>query len=338
VAKSNAAAQTAARALDFTVTVAIASRNRRVIALHSMLRAQRRQDGVLFLMRFFTLVRLACFLFLAAPSALVAQASGVPFSAVADSARLAAAADARIVYGSAPSQFAELRLPSGSGPHPVVFLLHGGCWLNAYGVDHVAGIAESLRQRGFAVFAAEYRRVGDAGAGVPGTFDDVRAAFDTLRAIAPRRGIDLDRVILMGHSAGGQLALWLASEPGVRVKAVMGLAAITDLAAFAAPSGCGSAVPRLLGGSASDGDQLTVARYASASPVTRAGPFPGTRVALVTAENDRVVQRTQADTYVARFPRASVIRLAGGHFDLVAPWTVAWELILSRVLTLANSP
>jgi len=272
----------------------------------------------------------------AAPSALSAQAGGVPFSAVADSARLAPAADARILYGGAPSQFAELRMPSGAGPHPVVFLLHGGCWLNAYGVDHVAGVAESLRSRGFAVFAAEYRRVGEAGAGVPGTFDDVRAAFDTLKAVAPRREIDLSRVILMGHSAGGQLALWLASEPDVRVKAVIGLAAVTDLAAFAAPSGCGSAVPRLLGGSVTDGDQLTVARYASAAPVTRAGPPQGTRVALVTAENDRVVQSTQADAYIARFPNASVIRVAGGHFDLVAPWSAAWRRVVELVAELAK--
>lgn len=273
---------------------------------------------------------------LAATTIASAQSRELPFSVVADSARLAPTADARFIYGSAPSQFAELRTPTGAGPHPVVFLLHGGCWLNAYGVDHVAGIAESLRQRGVAVFAAEYRRVGDAGAGVPGTFDDVRAAFDTLRAIAPRRGIDLSRVILMGHSAGGQLALWLASEPGVRVKAVISLAAVTDLVAFAAPSGCGSAVPRLLGGSASDGDEVTVARYTSASPISRAAPYPGTRVTLVTAENDRVVQRTQAEAYIARFPNTSVIHVAGGHFDLVAPWSSAWRRVVELVAELAK--
>ncbi len=259
-------------------------------------------------------------------SSLSAQA-GVPFSAVADSARQAPAAELRISYGSAASQFAELRLPQGPGPHPVVFLLHGGCWLRAYGVDHVAGIAESLRRDGFAVFAAEYRRVGEEGAGAPGTFDDVRVAFDSLRAIAPRYEMDTSRVMAIGHSAGGQLALWLASEPGVRLRAVVALAAVTDLAAFAAPSGCGSAVPRLIGGAPDAPDAELVARYASYSPARRSGASAHTSVLLVTADDDRVVPRAQAEAYLARFSAARELRVPGGHFDLVAPWTEAWAQI-----------
>ena len=263
-------------------------------------------------------------------SSLAAQA-GVPFSAVADSARLAPAAELRISYGSAASQFAELRLPQGPGPHPVVFLLHGGCWLRAYGVDHVAGIAESLRRDGFAVFAAEYRRVGEEGAGAPGTFDDVRVAFDSLQALAPRHSLDAERVILMGHSAGGQLALWLASEPGLRPRAVIALAAVTDLAAFAAPSGCGSAVPRLMGAAPNPDDAEVAARYAAASPALRAGPAEGTAVVLVTAEDDRTVPRAQAEAYLARFPAARELRVPGAHFDLVAPWTEAWARVLAAL-------
>lgn len=260
-----------------------------------------------------------------------AQNAGVPFSAVADSARRAPAADLRVAYGSAASQFAELRLPRGAGPHPVVFLIHGGCWLSAYGVDHVAGIAESLRSRGFAVFAAEYRRVGETGAGVPGTFDDIRAAYDSMRALAPTRGLDLSRTTLAGHSAGGQLALWLASEPGVRVQGVVALAAVTDLAAFAAPSGCGAAVPRLMGGAATSDDAAVRRRYAAASPVTRSGAAPGTRVLLVTADGDRVVPQSQADAYRRRFPAAESLRVPGGHFDLVAAWSPAWTQVLRAI-------
>lgn len=269
-----------------------------------------------------------------APTRIFAQGAGVPFSAVADSARLAPAADLRIAYGTAASQSIEVRLPRGVGPHPVVFLLHGGCWLNAYGVDHVGGIAESLRGRGFAVFAVEYRRVGDVGAGVPGTFNDVRAAYDSVRAAAPRLALDSTRVLVMGHSAGGQLALWLASEPGVRVRAVIALAAVTDLAAFAAPSGCGSAVPRLMGGTAA----ADVARYAAASPLTRAAAPTGTRVLLVTAEADRVVPLMQAEAYAARFPTAQILRVPGGHFDLVAPWTTAWSRVLALTWEAAGLP
>lgn len=270
------------------------------------------------------------------PTTAHAQGAGVPFSAVADSARLAPPADLRITYGSAPSQFAELRLPRGAGPHPVVFLLHGGCWLNAYGVDHVAGIAESLRGQGFAVFAVEYRRVGEAGAGVPGTFDDVRAAYDSLRALAPRHGLDTSRALLMGHSAGGHLALWLASEPGVRVRGVIALAAVTDLAAFATPSGCGSAVPRLMGGAPESSDAGSIGRYAAASPIMRAGPPPGTRVLMVTGDVDRVVPRTQVEGYLARFPDAQALRVLGGHFDLVAPWTPAWSRIVAMTAELSR--
>lgn len=265
-----------------------------------------------------------------------AQSGGVPFAAVADSARRAPTADLRVAYGPAPSQFAELRVPRGSGPHPVVFLLHGGCWLRAYGVDHVAGIAESLRQAGIAVFAPEYRRVGEDGAGVPGTFDDVRAAYDSLRAVAPRYDLDTTRVLAMGHSAGSHLALWLASEPGVRLRGVIALAAITDLAAYAAPSGCGSAVSGLMGGARDANDEQSIVRYAVASPVTRAGPMRGTRVVLVTAEQDRVVPRTQAEAYIARFSPAADLRVPGGHFDLVAPWTPAWSRILALALDLAR--
>lgn len=279
----------------------------------------------------------ACLALAAIPArALISQEGAVPFREVADSARRAPAADHRIVYGAAASQFAELRVPRGSGPHPVVFLLHGGCWLDAYGVDHVAGIAESLRRNGFAVFAAEYRRVGEEGAGAPGTFDDVRVAFDSLRAIAPRYAMDTSRVMAIGHSAGGQLALWLASEPGVRLRAVVALAAVTDLAAFAAPSGCGSAVPRLMGGAPDAPDAEIVARYAPYSPALRSGASARTSVLLVTADDDRVVPRAQAEAYLARFSAARELRVPGGHFDLVAPWTEAWAQIFAMLRAISR--
>lgn len=267
--------------------------------------------------------------------AMAAEVSAqVPFTAVADSARVAPAAEQRIPYGSAPQQFAELRMPRGAGPHPVVFLVHGGCWLNQYGVDHVAGAAESLRAAGVAVFAVEYRRVGDAGAGDPGTFDDIRAAFATLRGIAPQHQLDLERVALMGHSAGGHLALWLAAEPDVRVRGVVSLAGVTDLAAFATPSGCGSAVARLLGGSPAAEPAL----YAALSPATRPAPPAGTRVLLIAAADDRIVPASQAATYAKAIPSARVETVPGGHFDLVAAWTPAWSRVLTLTTELLQPP
>lgn len=266
----------------------------------------------------------------AAASSAGGQTAGVPYSEVADSARRAPAADLRIPYGNASSQFAELRLPRSAGPHPVVMLIHGGCWLNAYGLDHVAGIAESMRQNGIAVYSVEYRRVGDVGAGVPGTFHDIRTAFDSLRALAPRHALDLSRVVLMGHSAGGHLALWLGSEPSVRVHGIVALAGVTDLAAFATPTGCGSAVLRLMGGSAIERS----AEYAAAAPISRALPPTDTRVVLFTADGDRIVPTAQSVAYAARSGGTRVVRVPGGHFDLVAPWTAAWTSTLTVTIEL----
>lgn len=249
----------------------------------------------------------------------------IPYSAVADSSTLAPPPDARLTYGSAPDQFAELRLPRGAGPHPIVMLIHGGCWRAQYSAAHVAAAAEALRQAGFATWVVEYRRVGNDGGGEPGTFDDIRAAYAVLQSAGGVRGLDLSRIALMGHSAGGQLALWLGAEPNVRVRAVIGLAAITDLAAFAQPAGCGSAVSQLLGGTADE----RAAVYAARAPVTRTAV--AAPVHLFVAREDRVVPRTQQEAFSARFPATVVHEVTGGHFDLVAPWSDAWRAVLAAV-------
>lgn len=259
------------------------------------------------------------------PATMDAQVS---FNAVADSAKLAPPADARITYGSAPQQFAELRVPSGRGPHPVVMLIHGGCWRAAYDVAHVAGLAEALRREGFATWTIEYRRVGDEGGGDPGTFDDIRAAYDALIMQAKAHDLDPKRVILAGHSAGGHLALWLAAEPAVKARGVVSLAGITDLAAFAAPTGCGSAVPLLLGGSVADRADA----YAFRSPVSRA--TPAMPMTLIVAQDDHTVPQSQSSAYVARFPSATVVTVPGGHFDLVAPWSAAFPAFVQAVRAL----
>jgi acetyl esterase/lipase len=160
-----------------------------------------------------------------------------------------------VAYGPAPSQVAELYLPVGTDPCPVVVMIHGGLWTVLYDRAHTLQLARDLADRGYAVWNIEYRRIGEDGGGWPGTFDDVATAIDALADLAAGRApqgemavsvardrLDLGRVITMGHSAGGHLALWAAARPGlpagspgsqprVPVSAAISLAGITDLAA-----------------------------------------------------------------------------------------------------------
>jgi len=123
-----------------------------------------------------------------------------------------AQADARIAYGPDPLQFGELWLPKSpraSASHPVVVLIHGGCWQASLpGLELMDYMAADLQEQGYAVWNLEYRRIGGPGGGYPGTFQDVAAGVDHLRSIATRHRLDLRRVALSGHSAGGHLALW----------------------------------------------------------------------------------------------------------------------------------
>jgi acetyl esterase/lipase len=127
----------------------------------------------------------------------------------------------RIAYGTGALQFGELRVPAGRGPHPVVIIIHGGCWIaklgklddRAVGLDLVRPIAADLAANGFATWNIEYRRLGNEGGGWPGTFQDIAAGADQLRQIAAKNQLDLRRVVAIGHSAGGHFALWLAARP-----------------------------------------------------------------------------------------------------------------------------
>jgi acetyl esterase/lipase len=179
----------------------------------------------------------------------------------------------------------------------------------------------------------EYRRLGDDGGGWPGTFDDVAAATDFVRDLARAEpAVDTSRVILAGHSAGGQLALWAASRrqrPGARPAGVVTLAAITDLAAYGAASGsCNASVTPLLGGRPSEVPE----RYRAVNPLDR---LPvGVPIRLVHGDRDEIVPIDQSTTFAARGKAAgddvNVTTITGaGHFDLIAPRTSAWPSVLA---------
>lgn len=238
----------------------------------------------------------------------------------------------RIAYGNAPQQFGELRLPKGAGPFPVIVLVHGGCWMAAFDYVYMTHLAAWLAERGVATWTIEFRRVGDAGGGWPGTFLDVAHATDALRKMAQTSPLDTQRVFAAGHSAGGQLALWLASrarlpaeselylQNPLPIRGVLGLAAITDLAQYrnGPPDSCHASVDQLLGGSPEKFSQ----RYAQTSPQQRL-PL-GIPQVFLQGENDPIVAPASVRAYVEAAKkagdRAVLLTLPqAGHFEASLP-------------------
>src|SRR5205085_5593329 len=129
-------------------------------------------------------------------------------------------ATARIAYGTDPRQVGDLRLPPGKGPFPVALIVHGGCWHKTFAdLSIMSPLASALTARGFATWNVEYRMLGDPGGGWPGTFLDWGAGTDKLRDLAKQYPLDLKRVIVIGHSAGGHAAHWIAARPGLPTEA-----------------------------------------------------------------------------------------------------------------------
>ena len=151
-------------------------------------------------------------------------------------------------------------MPEGDGPFAVVVVVHGGCWLSEYNLDHVASFCVALTDVGLATWSLEYRRVGDEGGGWPGTFEDVARGVDHLRRLEKDYPLDLERVVAVGHSAGGHLVLWLAARSlltedsaiagnnPLPLSGVVALAGVSDLEAAHEQNVCGDVVARLLGG------------------------------------------------------------------------------------------
>ncbi|MDP8916354.1 MAG: alpha/beta hydrolase, partial [Pseudomonadota bacterium] len=224
-----------------------------------------------------------------------------------------ARASARIAYGPDPLQFGELWLPEGRGPHPVVVLIHGGCWrADLPGLELMDYMAEDLRRSGVAVWNLEYRRLGAAGGGYPDVFSDVARGVDHLRTIARPNRLDLRRVVFSGHSAGGHLALWAAARPRLprtsalfqarplRPRKVVTLAGINDLEAYRAsgPEACGG--PEVINRLVSAQDRP--APFADTSP---AALLPiGTPQAVVSGALDRIVPSRFGREYAAAATRA----------------------------------
>jgi len=238
--------------------------------------------------------------------------------------------DEIVRYGDSEFQYAEYwhgRVPDS----PLVIIIHGGCWLNAYNAEHVRPLASALNAKNYAVWSVEYRRVGDDGGGWPGSFDDIIAGINRAATLG---GIDKEKVVLLGHSAGGHMALWAAASAGfpaespfynklqLKIKGVIGLAAISNLNEYAAGnSSCEKATSRLLGGM----PEAWPARYRFASPHLLS---PHALTVLIHGGNDTIVPPGQSGNFHPNSEFVEVVPVSNmGHFDVINPDTIVFEKI-----------
>ncbi|MBZ2207226.1 alpha/beta hydrolase [Massilia soli] len=252
---------------------------------------------------------------------------------------------ARIAYGSAPSQFAELFRPQGKGPFPVVVLVHGGCWTIKFGgIEQMRNVAGALAAEGIAVWNVEYRRSDEPGGGYPGTYQDINAALDKLGMEAASYQLDTSRIVAMGHSAGGQLVQWIAGRSKVPassplfhpnplpVREIISLGGLADLRGEKdlIKASCGRDTAELAGlPSAARPDVFVDTNAAELMP-------NGSHTLLVTGERDTISPPRVAFAYASRArdagDSAEVLILPGAsHYDEVAATSPSWRLILPSI-------
>jgi acetyl esterase/lipase len=245
------------------------------------------------------------------------------------------AADARLTYGADPNQFGDLRLPKSKGPFPVVMNIHGGYWRAKYDLAHAGHLCAALTARNLATWNVEYRRVGNPGGGWPATFEDIRTAYRFLPQIAQRYSLDPAKTLVLGHSAGGQLALCLAGhEPSL--KNVVSLAGIVDLQQAWELHLSNNAVVEFLGGTPKDVPE----HYREADPMQI--KIPQATQWLIHGAADDVVpppfSRNYAEAKKKRGEDVHYLEIStAGHFELIDPHSTAWPKVESTVLHLLQS-
>ena len=244
-------------------------------------------------------------------------------------------------YGPLDQNLVDLWLPEGDGPHPVVLMIHGGCWQKAIADRTLMNYAaEDLRQRGLAVWNIEYRGVDEDGGGYPGTFLDVTAAAQALFEQGPDLGLDTDRVVGFGHSAGGHLITWLVGRAQLPpesplydagqtfdLKALINSGGLANLEASSPVTldTCLAAIEDKLTGAPSEGRPDVYSDTSS----SRLQPGTGLQIS-VNGDQDRIAPPSLGQgftqTVLDAGGRAEFVLVANsGHVELVSPGTAAWE-------------
>ncbi len=244
--------------------------------------------------------------------------------------RPALPADARLIYGNDPNQFGELRLPPGGNAKGLVVNIHGGYWRARYDLKHAGHLCAALTQAGIVTWNVEYRRVGNEGGGWPGSFEDVTNALLYIHQITRERSLAVDKVVVVGHSAGGQLALCLAAhQPWLR--GVVSLAAVTDMRRAHELKMSNDAAADFLGGT----PENVADHYREASPIETPIAVPQR---IVHGTRDNIVPLEMATKYAERKKRAhekvELITLPGDHFDVIDPLSAVWPTVAKTILAL----
>jgi acetyl esterase/lipase len=274
--------------------------------------------------------------FFATIDTLVSSERGVRYDDAEDGRR----AVRTVAYGPHPSQVGELYVPEGDGPFPVVVLIHGGFWTALFDRRQVTRLADSLVADGYAVWNIEYRRLGEDGGGWPGTFDDVAAAVDTLDGLDDR--LDLAKVLVVGHSAGGQLAKYVAgrTDGKIRFRGAVSISGVLDLVA-ADDDRLGSV---LADPNAPEPAGAPPAQAPEFAPVIAANAGDGIPRWLLGGHHDEVPDRYAAVTRPVTAPLLTIhgtaddvvatkyagdpVEIPGAnHFDVIDPDHESWRVV-----------
>lgn len=254
----------------------------------------------------------------------------------------------RIAYGSRPEQFGDLRVPKGGGPFPVVVVIHGGCWVNFYGLDLMHEVSDVLTAQGLATWNIEYRRIGDAESNYPNTMLDVGLAIDHLRKIAAEHRLDLAKVTTIGHSAGGHLAMWAAARAKLDnqnplhgadplpIRASVALAGVLDLAESINLGVCNGTAGKLMQGTPAE----VPAHYAESSPKELL-PLPVPQ-RLIHGNADTLVPVIMSQHYLDAAKAAGDVGVTlnviedADHFDMITPSSSKWPEVMKIILEVAR--